>query len=160
MPSICNNSFPLVSSADINAVLSFFFFFKNLNKVSKYKHLLESYNVSIYFLQVIVKEAQNQSHVATASVLLKLIDMNDNNPLFEENSYTFYIKENSNYSTDVGHIKVRYTLRCTLKVFYPLNCQTEKKPTSLWWKQSKDYDKYTVPMDIQDQNISLQAWRL
>ena len=62
------------------------------------------------FLQVIVKEAKNQSHLTTASVLLKLIDMNDNNPLFEENSYTFYINENSNYSTDVGHIEVIYIL--------------------------------------------------
>ena len=61
---------------------------------------------AVFFSQVIVKEAKNSSHVTTASVSLKLIDMNDNNPLFEKNSYTFYINENSINSTDVGHIMV------------------------------------------------------
>ena len=59
-----------------------------------------------FFSQVIVKEAKNSSHVTTASVSLKLIDMNDNNPLFEKNSYTFYINENSINRTKVGHIMV------------------------------------------------------
>lgn len=55
---------------------------------------------------MIATEDANSSHVATATVILKLLDMNDNNPLFDKKSYVFFINETSANGTVVGHINV------------------------------------------------------
>ena len=65
-----------------------------------------TYFTSYSPFQVIATETANSSHVATATVILNLIDMNDNNPLFDQASYTFYIDENSPNRTTVGTIAV------------------------------------------------------
>ncbi|XP_053381734.1 protocadherin Fat 4-like [Mercenaria mercenaria] len=59
---------------------------------------------TIQSITILIIAHDNSNANQTATVLLSVTDMNDNNPQFQNSSYNFYVAENSNSSTSVGTI--------------------------------------------------------
>ena len=70
----------------------------------------------LFLFQVVAREVANSAHVATATVILNIIDTNDNSPVFEVSSYVFGIVENSPIGTSIGIIMVWNVLRRVTRV--------------------------------------------
>ncbi|KAL3878333.1 hypothetical protein ACJMK2_030696, partial [Sinanodonta woodiana] len=57
-----------------------------------------------YVLTVVCQDHGSPSRTATASVYITVMDVNDNDPIFTQISYTFNIEENMPVNTSVGYI--------------------------------------------------------
>ncbi|CAG9785326.1 unnamed protein product [Diatraea saccharalis] len=86
--------------------------------------------------------------LSSARVNIKLLDMNDNSPVFDDSSYKFYITENSTIGTKVGDIQatdkdygIFGEIEYTLTGFGSNMFQTDKNKGGVYVAQLLDYEK-------------------
>ncbi|CAH2991920.1 unnamed protein product [Chilo suppressalis] len=86
--------------------------------------------------------------LSSARVNIKLLDMNDNSPIFDKSSYKFYVLENSTIGTKVGDVQatdkdygIFGEIEYILTGFGANMFQTDKNKGGIFVNQLLDYEK-------------------
>jgi len=80
----------------------------NVNRfLCNYEYKKTDYIVKsiLIFFQIIAVEFTNASRTGEAEVNVKLRDLNDETPIFENDEYMFTVPENTPVGTSIGYVK-------------------------------------------------------
>lgn len=68
----------------------------------------------LWFIQVVATDAGKPEFVSTATVTIRVIDINDNFPVFDKNDYNLFVPEHSENGTHLKTITV--CVSCSLRL--------------------------------------------
>lgn len=99
-------SYELISEQ--NSIKQTFKLAQNLNESQLYlvvNENLDRENISAYSFKIAAYDGGQPALSSTLNVSIKIMDINDNNPIFEKKHYSFSIKENTPVDTVIGSVK-------------------------------------------------------
>ncbi|XP_026729820.1 cadherin-23 isoform X2 [Trichoplusia ni] len=113
---------------------------------SKLDYEVDDENLRLFSFDIVT--AANGLELSSARVNIKLLDMNDNSPIFEEATYKFNVPENATIGTKIGDVfatdrdyGIFGEIEYTLTGFGSNMFKTDKSKGGIYVQQILDYEK-------------------
>ena len=133
------------------------------------QHRLDRESIDLFLLKVVVHETKTATNVSTTildtcQVLIRILDVNDNRPIFDQSFYQFSVPENAPKNFLIGQVKasdrdiddngrITYSL---VKSYYSAFVQIDQDSGFLWTSHEYDHEslnRFEISVQATDQSI-------